>query len=317
MRSARSPGLGDPGWVEWTVADEPVALMQPTAVPAMPGERALRGGSRYEVKVDGWRARAVIRPGGRAELRSRRGTSLDGRFPELAIALAGLPLGMVLDGEIVAAHPDGSLDFLALQRSRRARAAAGLTVLYIAFDVLAGPGGADLRQQPLRERVAVLDQVLAPHVGSRVQKIASTTDHAVALEWMAALPPGFEGCVVKAKASRYDPRDHRAWVKVRATRTLDLPVLGVTGTAARPQQVVVLHEGRHRLTTPRLQLPEARDVASVLRGRLAEKPYRDTALDGTTVRPLIDGGDGLLAEVRVTEGRHQALRFMRLRPDLL
>ncbi|MFF2314069.1 hypothetical protein ACFVVJ_29145 [Streptomyces albidoflavus] len=303
--------------MEWTVADEPVALMQPTAVPVMPGERALRGGSRYEVKVDGWRARAVIRPGGRAELRSRRGTSLDGRFPELAIALAGLPLGMVLDGEIVAAHPGGSLDFLALQRSRQARAAAGLTDLYIAFDVLAGPGGADLRQWPLRERVAVLDQVLDPHVGSRVQKIASTTDHAVALEWMAALPPGFEGCVVKAKASRYDPRDHRAWVKVRATRTVDLLVLGVTGTAARPQQVVVLHEGRHRLTTPRLQPPEARDVASVLRGRLAEEPYRDTALDGTTVRPLIDGGDGLLAEVRVTEGRHQALRFMRLRPDLL
>ena len=191
--------------------------MQPTAVPVMPGERALRGGSRYEVKVDGWRARAVIRPGGRAELRSRRGTSLDGRFPELAIALAGLPLGMVLDGEIVAAHPDGSLDFLALQRSRQARAAAGLTDLYIAFDVLAGPGGADLRQRPLRERVAVLDQVLDPHVGSRVQKIASTTDHAVALEWMAALPPGFEGCVVKAKASRYDPRDHRAWVKVRVS----------------------------------------------------------------------------------------------------
>ncbi|MCL6281321.1 hypothetical protein M3398_29065, partial [Streptomyces albidoflavus] len=197
--------------VDLTVADEPVALMQPAAVASLPGERALRGGTRYEVKLDGWRARAAVRTGGRVDLRSRRGTPLTARFADLAASMAGLPEGLVLDGEVVAATSAGTLDFLALQRTARARAAAGLTVLYVAFDVLAGPGGIDVRRRPLDDRVAILGEVLAAHPVGRVQGVAATSDHATALGWMGALPEGMEGCVAKKPSHLGDSVFCESW----------------------------------------------------------------------------------------------------------
>ncbi|MFJ4378097.1 DNA ligase [Streptomyces albidoflavus] len=312
-----SPGLAIEGSgesgpvVDLTVADEPVALMQPTAVASLPGERALRGGTRYEVKLDGWRTRAAVRTGSRVDLRSRRGTPLASRFADLAAAMAGLPEGLVLDGEVVAATSAGTLDFLALQRTARARAAAGLTVLYVAFDVLAGPGGIDVRRRPLDERVAILGEVLAAHPGGRVQGVAATSDLATALGWMGALPEGMEGCVAKARASRYDPRDRRSWQKVRVADTVDLPLVGVVGPATRPRHLVVRRDGRLRLTSPQLTGPQARSVADALVGRVGGTRHDDDL--GVTVR---DVAEGLVAEVRAVSGRHQVLRFTRLRPDL-
>lgn len=294
------------------VGDEPVALMRPSPIAQVPAETGMSGGTRYDVKLDGWRARAAARASG-TELHSRKGTRLNSRFPELASALTGaLPAGTVLDGEVVAATPDGALDFLALQRTARARRAARLTVLYVAFDVLAAPGGEDVRRLPLDERTALLGDIVAgAGSGGLLQRIATTTSRATALSWMDALPPGMEGIVSKALASRYDPRDRRSWQKTRHSETTDLAVLGITGTVRRPQQVVVLERGQARLTSPRLDTVQARAVLDAVAG-LTGTPQPIPGLGADVlVHPL---PEGLLAEVRAGSGRHGMLRFVRLRP---
>jgi ATP-dependent DNA ligase len=106
-----------------------VQLAEPArTVPASRPGRPLR----YEPKWDGWRAVLFSRAGC---LRSRRDNELGGRFPELLAA--GAQLGdVVLDGEIVALR-DGRMDFGALSSRPRDRAAAGITIYYVAFDLLA------------------------------------------------------------------------------------------------------------------------------------------------------------------------------------
>jgi bifunctional non-homologous end joining protein LigD len=90
-------------------------------------------GWSYEMKVDGWRL-AVHVPAGM--LQSRRGTDLTARFPEV---LAGArELGsVVLDGELVAYGWSGRLEFGSLNYGARRRAAEGVRLIYVAFDLLA------------------------------------------------------------------------------------------------------------------------------------------------------------------------------------
>ncbi|HEX2131713.1 MAG TPA: ATP-dependent DNA ligase, partial [Actinophytocola sp.] len=109
----------------------------------------------YEPKFDGWRA-AVFTAAG--VVQSRRDNDLAARFPEVVEAVRGLG-ELVLDGELVALR-EGRLDFGALTSMPRARAAAGIAVYYIAFDLLAD-GAEDLRPRPYRERRDRLERRLA------------------------------------------------------------------------------------------------------------------------------------------------------------
>jgi ATP-dependent DNA ligase len=71
----------------------------------------------WEVKLDGYRALAV-KSGTGITLFSRRGKSLNRQFPYIADALASLPEGTVVDGEIVAISDSGRPDFNLLQNFR-------------------------------------------------------------------------------------------------------------------------------------------------------------------------------------------------------
>ena len=57
-------------------------------------------GWSYEIKLDGYRAIAV--KSGRVNLFSRRRKSFNSQYPNLVEALADLPEGTVVDGEVVA-----------------------------------------------------------------------------------------------------------------------------------------------------------------------------------------------------------------------
>jgi ATP-dependent DNA ligase len=88
-------------------------------------------------------------------VQSRRDNDLALRFPE--IVAAGRQLGdVVLDGEVVALR-EGRLDFGALTSSPNSRTEAGVTIYYIAFDLLAErdrdwrPGPQDQRRSRLEE----------------------------------------------------------------------------------------------------------------------------------------------------------------------
>lgn len=119
---------------------------------------------QVEWKWDGIRAQ-LIRRGGRVVLWSRGEERLDGRFPEVEAAAAALPDGTVLDGELLAWRDDAPLPFAVLQtRIQRKRPSAKVLaeapVRFVAFDLLED-AGLDLREQPLRDRRARLDALVA------------------------------------------------------------------------------------------------------------------------------------------------------------
>jgi DNA ligase-1 len=121
-----------------------------------------------EDKYDGIRAQAHVSQG---EVRffSRTRDEITESFPELPESLAGLPLDVILDGEILAWSytddgPGRALPFSALQqRLGRKKVSAELMrrvpVVYMVFDVLYA-GDELLLERPLRERMRMLDALL-------------------------------------------------------------------------------------------------------------------------------------------------------------
>jgi len=107
----------------------------------------------YEVKLDGYRAIAV--KSSRVNLFSRRHKSFNSQYPYLVEALADLPEGTVVDGEVVALDDSGRPNFnlLAQFRSEASR------IQYFIFDLLVC-NGHDLTKVPLSERRAFVKSLL-------------------------------------------------------------------------------------------------------------------------------------------------------------
>jgi DNA ligase 1 len=173
-----------------------------------------------EYKWDGIRAQIVRREGlvGGAALWSRGEEPIAAQFPELMSAARALEPGTVLDGEILAwrfTRPDGGqpLSFNALQtRLNRKSVQPGLFdaegIAYTAFDIMES-SGRDVRGLPLRDRRALLDQVIQSIEGrtggtlrtSPVIVHESWTD--VELARASARDRGSEGLMLKHLESRY------------------------------------------------------------------------------------------------------------------
>lgn len=262
--------------------------MRPVAVKVFPQVRDML----WQPKVDGWRCACFVTSDG-IQLQARSGRIITGRFPELA-SLASLPAGTVLDGEAVAWRPDAAgeqvLDFLSLARTPARRRMLGVTVQFLAFDLLA-VDGRDVRGLPLSERwprlLAVLDD--AP---PQVQPIVSTEDREQAEEWARALVPrGFEGLVAKRLSAPYG--QPRSWFKRRHADTTEATVVGVEGLSALH---VRLDDGREVATQP-LTTSQARELAEFL----ADRPEQDVPLR---------------VEVRVAAGRHGVVTYVRARPEV-
>src|SRR5215467_5606368 len=92
----------------------------------------LPGGDRWiwEIKVDGYRALAVKSRTG-LTLFSRSKKSFNRQFPHIVEALADLPEGTVVDGEVVAMDDRGRPDFNLLQNFR----AEASRIHYYVFDL--------------------------------------------------------------------------------------------------------------------------------------------------------------------------------------
>ncbi|MGP3982924.1 ATP-dependent DNA ligase [Streptomyces sp. KR80] len=296
--------MGDEEVVMWP----PLEVMRPKRAAAIPPEDGMPGGVQYTVKLDGFRALAFSLPR-RVTLQSRSGRDLARDFPTIASAVATLPHGTVLDGEICA-WVEGRFAFEQLLRSRAARDADQVALAYIAFDLLALPGR-DVRGLPLSQRWDLLEGALT-HAAPLIQRVLATEDRAVALDWYEGLTAaGVEGLVCRSLASHYRPGDARAWVKVRHSDTTDASVVAVIGPPTRPQAVVVeLADGRRKVTVPRLDAVQARQVAAATADRLG------SARTDPDLGPVHPVTERLLAEVEVRTGRDPVVRFVRLRGEL-
>src|SRR6201981_1862147 len=100
----------------------------------------------WEIKLDGYRAIAVKSRTG-LTLFSRRKKSFNRQFPHIVEALADLPEGTVVDGEVVAVDESGRPNFNLLQHFR----ADASRIQYYVFDLLCCQDR-DLTRLPLIER---------------------------------------------------------------------------------------------------------------------------------------------------------------------
>ena len=208
----------------------PVGLVLAREVREIPG----RPGWVYEPKFDGWRAVVFAEAG---VLQSRRNNDLAARFPGIAAAARSLG-DVVVDGELVALR-EGRLDFGSLAVMPRARAAAGVEVYFIAFDVLA-VGAEDLRGTPLAARRVRLEEVFAA-AGPPLQLTPSTPDRAAVEPWMRpeVAQIGVEGVVAKKVHGSYRAGRTGDWVKIRQKVVVDAVVVGVAGPLARPEALLL------------------------------------------------------------------------------
>ncbi|SHH10920.1 ATP-dependent DNA ligase [Geodermatophilus nigrescens] len=311
----------------------PVAVQLAKPVRDLPTGDALPGGCRYEPKWDGYRL-VVVRGATGTRLWSKQGRDLTDRFPDVAAAaLAQVPAGTVLDGEVVVWNGE-RLDFGLLQRrlvtppSRMAALAAAHPASYVAFDLLAA-GGADQRRRPLRSRRAALEELAGRWVPP-LQLSPVTADPAEARQWAADLRPlGVEGVVAKGAATRY-AGGRREWLKVKTWDTTEVVAGGVIGTLDGPGQLVA---GRYRdgelvvvgRTGP-LTPAQSAELAAVLTPAGEDHPWPERIGTGrfgggrlsvalTRVEPtaVVE----VSADAALTAGvfRHP-LRFVRVRRDL-
>nr|WSS66283.1 ATP-dependent DNA ligase [Streptomyces sp. NBC_01177] len=308
-----------------------LAQARETLPPLAPGRMAV------QPKFDGFQALLYtpLRKGDPVLLQTRRGALVQDRFPDLAAAARTLPAGLVLDGELAVLDHHGQLSFTSLQRrataGRNARVlAAEMPAHFIAFDVLQNEGQ-ELLDEPFERRREVLEALFADRrLGPPWTLCPSTTDPAIADEWLYEWTdvPGVEGVVVKSLTGRYRP-GVRGWTKVRRRNSTEALIGAVTGSLSRPQ---VLLLGRYD-TTGRLRLVgktvplkpgQAQDVADHLTAAGPDHPWTGvrftaswnsrTPLEPILVAPVLVAE--FSADVSQDHGawRHP-LRYERLRLD--
>lgn len=211
------------------------ARVQPRSVQLMLAETAqepfTRDGWVFELKLDGYRLLAS-KSAGEALLLSRNGNDYTAVFPEIARAVAALPLeSCILDGEVVVLDTGGKPSFARLQQRGRLtssidirRAAVELPATFFVFDLLAFEDF-DLRPLPLVERKALLLGAM-PKLGPVRPLDHIEREGERFLEGVSKL--GLEGIIGKRADSPYRGGRTDVWLKIKAERSGDFVIVGFT-----------------------------------------------------------------------------------------
>jgi bifunctional non-homologous end joining protein LigD len=208
----------------------------------------------FEIKWDGYRAIAFI-DGGKVRLVSRNQNDLTPRYPELKeMAKFVQAKTAILDGEVVALDEEGKASFSLMQQrtgfrpgGRRAVGNADVPVLYYAFDLLY-LDGYDWRRVPLEQRKQKLASLLV--AGDAVRFSDHYAEHGKGLFEMAR-QKGLEGIVAKKRASFYEERRSRDWLKIKIRHRIECVIGGYTepeGSRAHFGSIVLgLYDTKERL----------------------------------------------------------------------
>ncbi|AQR75029.1 ATP-dependent DNA ligase [Sphingomonas sp. LM7] len=196
-------------------------------------------GWQFEPKWDGFRC-LVFKQGEDVALISKSGKPLARYFPEVAAAIAALPVErIVLDGELLI--PVGtSLSFGALQmrlhpaESRIRKLSAETPARLMLFDCLWSEQGA-LDGRSLAERRAALEAFHARHRSATLRLSPLTQDRMVAQRWLDASGGALDGVIAKRRDDVYRAGE-RAMLKVKRLRTADC-VVGGFRYAAKKREV--------------------------------------------------------------------------------
>ncbi len=314
--------------------------MRCVGVTELPETRMCRGGCAYEVKFDGWRCLAFVRPDG-VYLQSRRSRDLTPYFPDVVAAVREtLPPGTVVDGELVIFDTEaGSTTFPALlgritAGRRLAREAAARPANLVLFDVLADAGD-DLTALPLYQRRARLENLLAD-APPTLTLCPQTCDVELARTWFDELGvTGAEGLVIKDLAAVYRVGGRgSSWWKYKKKVTVEAIIGGVVGAIENPRALLLGRlDGRGRrlryiARTAPLALSQRQEIARALPTATSDHPWPQPLpaawigqLDRREPQPYVQVEPLLVAEIVVDQaydrGRYRhPVRHLRLRADL-
>ncbi|WP_213807870.1 hypothetical protein [Granulicella sp. dw_53] len=163
----------------------------------------------YELKLDGYRMQAISRAG-KVGLRSRRKSSYTLNFPQIPLALQGLPNGTVLDGELAALDLHGRPSMSLLQNHQTTHP----PIVYFPFDVLFHLDR-NLTRLPLSERRKILRDI-CPTSDMVILSEVIHMDADGILEFVRE--NSHEGVVAKRNESYYEAgRRSGAWRKLRSS----------------------------------------------------------------------------------------------------
>lgn len=193
----------------------------------------------YEVKFDGYRMLARL-DAGRVSIVSRNAQDWTARLPTLAAALSTLPARNAwLDGEITVSGPDGRSSFQALQN---ALDGAPARIEYQLFDLM-WLDGEDLRAQPLAQRYARLQALLAQAAPPLLLSGQLDADGATA--WEAACRMQLEGLIGKRRDAPYLAGRSPHWIKLKCRPADEFVIGGWTDPAGSRNALGALLVGVH------------------------------------------------------------------------
>jgi bifunctional non-homologous end joining protein LigD len=177
----------------------------------------------HELKFDGYRMVCHLSRG-RARFWTRNGKDWTEKFPNLAAALKSFPaVNAVLDGEVVVLDKEGRSSF---QRLQQAMGKGGAFVFWL-FDLVYFDGYS-LRQTPLRERKALLEQLLAAAKSNDALRFSDHVEGNGVQFLKQACAYGLEGIVSKLADSPYESTRNRNWQKVKCLKRQEFVIAGYT-----------------------------------------------------------------------------------------
>jgi ATP-dependent DNA ligase len=220
----RSPDISRRPSFDFPLDLRPMEAHSAASLPTGPGWQ-------FEPKWDGFRCLA-FKAGDAVELRSKSGKALGRYFPEIESLLRRVPADrFVIDGELVIVA-DGRPSFADLQmrlhpaESRIRKLVAATPANFILFDMLSGPDGSRIIDQPLIERRSALErfgETIAELDGLTLSPF--TRARRAAVRWLEHSGGETDGVIAKRLDDRYRPGE-RAAIKVKRVRTADCVVGG-------------------------------------------------------------------------------------------
>jgi bifunctional non-homologous end joining protein LigD len=241
----------------------------------------------HEAKLDGYRMQLRV-AAHEATLKTRKGLDWTDKFQPLAAAAAKLP-DCIIDSEVCALDPNGAPDFGALQAALSEGDVDDLVLF--AFDLL-HLEGSDLRKQPLHERKAQLQKLLASHrfgAKSRIRYV----DHfaAPAADVLAsACKMNLEGIISKRLDSPYRGGRVGDWTKAKCRAGHEVVIGGWTRQAGQLRSLLVgVYDGKMLVPVGRVGTGFSREKADELVKRL--KPLASPDSPFTGPNPPRQGAD--------------------------
>ena len=191
-------------------------------------------GWRFEPKWDGVRV-ILTWDGSRVSMRSRRGTDVTARYPELDAFTHDRPC--VVDGEVIALDEQGRPSFQRIQQRMNltgqmdvAAARRRDPVSMVVFDLL-HLGEQSLLARPLEERHHSLAGIELPPPFQRSDPVIDGDGEAL---WEAVVGQDLEGMVAKRLGSPYRPGARsQDWRKIHNVNEIELVVGGYTAGERR------------------------------------------------------------------------------------